>query len=113
MTPGENLLASIKLKSVFYDRHERRAYLRAVEIAKHIVDDPSLIRMGEAFLERHMRFDPHQARYYSLWKRALTLPPEDISRALLEDSDLGAELRGSAPVFVVLGDPAGAGRIVQ
>lgn len=102
LSPGDRLLASMTLKSAFHDRHERRAYERSIEIARRIVNEPAIIQNADAFLERHMRYDAHQARYYVLWRSVLGLPAEAIARALLEDSDRGAELRGSAPVFVVI-----------
>jgi hypothetical protein len=67
------------------------------------VDNPDLIARARLFLERHVRPDPHQRVAYETWCHLLKQSPEVIARALLEDSDTGAELRGSAPVFVVLG----------
>jgi hypothetical protein len=102
MELAEALVASVPLKTDFYDRHERRAYLRAVEIAKRIVEDPKIIANAAAYLERHVRPDPHQRGVYDTWKVLLTREPGFIARSMLEDSDQGAELRNSAPVFVVL-----------
>ncbi len=102
MTTSEQFVLSLPLKRVFYDRHEQRAYARAVEIAKRLVANPSLLSNGEQFLERHVRTDPHQRRYYLLWKPILALPAEDVAKSLLADTDQGAELRGSAPVFVIV-----------
>lgn len=90
-------------KVSFRDAHERRGYLRAMEIAKRIVDDPAIVQNGKAYLERHVRPDPHQERYYRLWRSIISLAPEEIAAVLLEDSDRGGEVRNSAPVFVVLG----------
>lgn len=104
MTAGEQLLASVPLKSVFHDRHERREYNRAVEVARRIVDHPSLVNNGKQFLEKHVRPDPHQAAIYTLWTEIIALPPAQIARALLDDSNRGSELRASAPVFVVLNE---------
>lgn len=102
MTKGERLLASLPLKREFYDRHEKRSYLAAREIARRIVDDPDLLLAGREFIERFMRPDPHQELYYRLWDELLRLPPTEIARRLLEDSDQGALLRDTYPVFVVL-----------
>ncbi|MDO8377423.1 MAG: hypothetical protein Q7T09_00400 [Phenylobacterium sp.] len=102
MTRGEQFVESLRLKHDFYDRHERRSYLRMVEVAKRIVDQPSLLRAGDAFLERFARSDPQQATAYATWKRTLTLSAEEVARQLLEDSDRGANLRDTAPVFVVV-----------
>jgi hypothetical protein len=103
MSAGESLVTSLPLKTEFYDRHERRAYLRAVEMAKRIIDNPEVIEHARLFLDRHVRHDPHQHAAFETWRELLDRPPETIARALLEDSDNGAELRGSAPVFFVLG----------
>jgi hypothetical protein len=40
---GDRLIAEAKLKQRFRDAHERRAYARAVETAKRLVNDPGLI----------------------------------------------------------------------
>ena len=101
MTEGEQFIRGLALKSVFHDRHEQRAYGRALEIAIRLIDEPSLLVKGSEFLEQHVKPDPHQARYYRLWVAVLKDSPSEIARRLLEDSEVGAELRGSAPVFFV------------
>jgi hypothetical protein len=103
MSLGEALVASVALKTEFYDRHERRAYLRAIEVAKRIVDDPRAIANAKQFLERHVRPDARQRQSYETWMELLELEPAAIARAMLENSTHGAELRSSAPVFVVVG----------
>jgi hypothetical protein len=103
MSAGESLVISLPLKTEFYDRHERRAYLRAIETAKRIVDSPEVIAHARVFVDRHFRTDPHQRVAFETWRKLLERPPEAIACALLEDSDAGAELRGSAPVFFVIG----------
>jgi len=102
MTRGQRLIGSLRIKDRFYDAHERRSYLRTVEVAKRIVDDPSLIEEGRDYLERFVRDDPHQRGGYELWTETLQLPPEEIARRLLSDTENGAELRNTAPVFVVI-----------
>jgi len=54
-----------------------------------------------------MRPDPTQARYYALWMDMITRDPKEIVRELLADTDHGALLRETKPVFYVL---AGAER---
>ena len=105
MTRGQRLVASLPLKRSFYDAHERRAYLRMVEVARRIVDDESLVQRGRAHLERFARNDARQAHAYRAWSSLLLRPPEDIARALLADDDRGATLRDTAPVFVVISAP--------
>ena len=102
MTPGQHLVRSLPLKRSFYDAHERRAYLRMVEVAACIVDDPGAIERGRAHLERFGGHDPRQADAYSIWSKLLGAPPEGIARALLADDERGATLRDTAPVFVVI-----------
>lgn len=102
MSKGESFVAALPLKARFHDAHERRAYLRAMEIAKRIIDDPNLIAVGARYLDQFMRDDPHQAEACRIWRGVLAQPPEQIARALLEDSVSGAELRNTAPVFVTL-----------
>jgi hypothetical protein len=108
MTKGERFLASLPLKTNFYDRYEKRSYLAAREVARRILNEPSLLEAGREYLERFMRSDPHQALHYELWNRLLRLPPEEIVWRLLEDSERGALLRDTYPVFVVLPQEARA-----
>ena len=96
MTRGERLVRGLHLKQQFYDAHERRAYVRSVEVATRIVNDPSLIARGREFLDRFVRPDRRQARNYLVWDALLNRPPEEIARKLLEDSESGASLRDSA-----------------
>jgi hypothetical protein len=100
MTSGERFVRSLPLKTTFYDSHERRAYLRMVEVAKRIVDDKALVDRGRAFLERFVRNDPHQTDAYRVWRELLRAPPRTIARELLADSGSGASLRDTAPVFI-------------
>ena len=106
MTTSDFPRAASQLKSVFHDRHEARAYRKAMAIAQRLVRDPSLVSNAKTFLEKFMSGDPHQKRYYDLWTKTLELTADEIASALLEDSDLGAELRASAPVFIVVSDAA-------
>ena len=102
MTRGQHLIGSLRLKERFHDAHDRRSYLRMVEIAKRIVDDPSLVQRGREYLDRFIRNDPHQQSNCRLWDETLRLPSEEIARQLLSDTPRGAELRESAPVFTVI-----------
>ncbi len=102
MTAGERLIQSIALKARFYDAHERRAYGRAVEVARRIVDDPTLLERGRAFLETFVGADPRQAEAYRLWIDTLALGADGVARLLLADDELGAYLRGTAPVFTTI-----------
>ena len=107
MTAGERLIASFPLKERFYDAHERRAYLRILEVARRIVDDPSLLQLGQAFLDQFVRDDPRQRQNYDLWVAALRLGPEQVARGLIADDERGARLRESAPVFSPISEEQG------
>ncbi len=102
MTPGQRLVRSLPLKRSFYDAHERRAYLRMMEVAACIVDDGGAIERGRAHLERFARSDSRQADAYGAWIELLRSPPKDIARVMLADDERGATLRDTAPVFVVI-----------
>ncbi|HWF01794.1 MAG TPA: hypothetical protein VG248_18490 [Caulobacteraceae bacterium] len=102
MTPGQRLIRSLPLKRSFYDAHERRSYLRMMEVGACIIDDDGAIERGRAHLERFARRDSRQADAYRVWTELLRSPPEEIARALLADDDHGATLRDTAPVFVVI-----------
>ena len=102
MTRGERLVRSWPLKESFYDAHARRAYAVMVEVASRIIDEPALIDEGRAFLERFSRDDPRQQDAYRAWAELLGQSAEQIARELLRDDERGAQLRDSAPVFVVI-----------
>lgn len=102
MTTGDQFVRSLPAKRAFYDRSEKRKYLLAREVARLIVDDPSLLRAGADHLQRFIRDDPHQKSYYLLWSRVLQQPPTEIARFLLADSEEGSALRDSCPVFLIV-----------
>lgn len=83
----------------FHDRHEWIDFLKAQEIARRIVADPSVIDDARRFMRRHMRPDPHQRAYVEMWDTLLARPPEEIASALVEDSPRGRLLRETRPVF--------------
>jgi hypothetical protein len=111
MIRRQDLLDRAALKVRFHDPHDRRAYARAVEIAARILDDPSLLERGRAYLERFMRADPRQRRAYELWLKVLTLGAERVALALVADDEEGAYLRSTAPVFTTI-EPDVALRLV-
>jgi hypothetical protein len=61
------MFSKVSLKRDFRDAHDRRAYRRAVEIARRILNDPTLVQKGRAYLEGFVRGDPHQRRAYDTW----------------------------------------------
>ena len=87
------------MKMVFYDRNERRRYLKACEAARRICLDPGLVEEARRFLERAMAPDPHQRVYTAMWRELLDRPAREIAAALIEDSDRGQLLRDTSPVF--------------
>jgi hypothetical protein len=87
------------MKTRFHDRHDRVDYLKACEVARRIVADPSLIVEARDYVETWMLTDPHQRTYALMWHAVLQLPPAKIAAALIEDSAYGQALRETRPVF--------------
>ncbi|MCK5910851.1 MAG: hypothetical protein KAG62_12970 [Caulobacter sp.] len=92
-------------KTRFHDAHDRRAYARAVEIAARVLENPSLLSQGRAYLDRFVRVDPRQARAYGLWLDVLAGGAEQVALALIADDERGEYLRGTAPVFTIIARP--------
>jgi len=107
MRESEAFIRSLPLKRRFHDRNERRRYEIALVTAAKLIDDPATLKNGAEYMERHMSADSAQARYYALWKELISRDPKEIVRELLADTDRGALLRETSPVFYVL---AGAER---
>jgi hypothetical protein len=55
----------------FHDRHEWIDYLKAREVARRIVADPSMIEDARAFVAWRMEPDPHQRDYAVMWRARL------------------------------------------
>lgn len=83
----------------FHDRHEWVDYLKASEMARRILADPSTIEDARQFVARRMAPDPHQSEYASMWRELLSRSPAEIAAALTEDSPRGRLLRETRPVF--------------
>src|SRR5258708_3857316 len=83
----------------FHDRHEWIDYLKACELARRIVADPSMISDAQRFVTRRMAPDPHQRDYALMWDELLSRTPVEIAAALTEDSARGRLLRETRPVF--------------
>ena len=107
MRESETFIRSLPLKQRFHDRNERRRYEIALVTAAKLIDDPAIRQNGLDYMERHMRADAAQARYYSLWKDLISRDPKELVREFLSDTERGALLRETSPVFYVL---AGAER---
>src|ERR1700685_765696 len=83
----------------FHDRHEWIDYLKACEMARRLVADPSMIADARNFVATRMLPDPHQRDYALMWQNLLSTPPAEIAAALTDDSPRGQLLRETAPVF--------------
>ena len=83
----------------FHDRHEWIDFLKACEMARRLVADPSMVADAQRFVVERMLADPHQRRYALMWQDLLSRPPVEIAAALTEDSPHGRLLRETAPVF--------------
>ena len=102
MRESEAFIRSLPLKRRFHDRNELRRYEIALVAAAKLIDDPAIRQNGLDYMERHMSADPTQVRYYALWKDLILRDPKEIVRELLADTDRGALLRETRPVFYVL-----------
>jgi hypothetical protein len=87
------------MKTHLHDRHDRIDYLKACEVARRIVCDPSLIAEARDFVETWMLTDPHQRAHALAWRAVLQLPPAEIAAVLVEDTARGQALRETRPVF--------------
>ena len=83
----------------FHDRHEWIDFLKASEVARRILADPSMIADAERFVAWRMAPDPHQRDYALMWRDLLARSPAEIAAALTEDSPRGRLLRETRPVF--------------
>jgi hypothetical protein len=83
----------------FHDRHEWIDFLKACEVARRLVADPSMIVDAQRFVAKRMLPDPHQCDYALMWQELLSRPPAEIAAALTEDSPRGRLLRETSPVF--------------
>ena len=83
----------------FHDRHEWIDFLKASEVARRLLADPSMIADARQFVGRRMTPDPHQRDYAVMWEALLSRPPAEIAAALTEDSPHGRLLRETRPVF--------------
>lgn len=81
------------------DRHEWIDYLKAQEVARRIVAEPSMIDDARAFMDKFMRPDPHQRDYVVMWDDLLSKSPAEVAAALTEDSPRERLLRETSPVF--------------
>ena len=83
----------------FHDRHEWIDFLKASEVARRILADPSAIAEARKFVAKRMEPDPHQREYATMWSELLSRSPAEIAAALTEDSLRGCLLRETRPVF--------------
>jgi hypothetical protein len=59
----------------FYYRHEWIVFLKATEVARRIVADPSMIDDARRFVAARMVPDPHQCQYATMWQDLLSRSP--------------------------------------
>ena len=102
MTSDETFVEDAMRPSNGWDRNKAFSFELARVVAERLMADGSLIEEGRRYLDRHMRDDPGQQRYYRLWSKLLDLGPEAIASRLLADSAEGALLRDTRPVFYVV-----------
>jgi hypothetical protein len=102
MRESEAFIRSLPLKRRFHDRNERRRYEIALVIAAKLIDDPTIRQNGLDYIDRHMGEGDARPDYRALWLELIARDPKDIARQLLADTDRGALLRDTSPVFYVL-----------
>src|SRR3984893_14524825 len=102
MRESEAFIRSLPLKRLFHDRNERRRYEIALVTAAKLIDEPDTLKNGLEYMKRHMSGDAAQADYYALWLELISHDPKEIARELLADTDRGALLRDTRPVFLGL-----------
>lgn len=102
MTEGERFVSAFARKSTFHDPNKRRSYELTRRVAARLIDDPSLVANGRAYLERLIRADPGQARDYALRVDLLGRDIRQMVSQMPEDSPRGDLLRERQPVFVVV-----------
>lgn len=89
----------------FWDRNHRFRYLVARENARRIRQEPDLLQIGLAHLERFARDDPHQAAGYQLWRALLAQGAEAVAARLEARTPEGEYARDTAPSFGALPAP--------
>jgi hypothetical protein len=77
------------MRSVFHDRHDRLAYLKACAVARRLRAEPSLVAAGRTHLERFIAPNPHAQAALAAWRTLLEGPASSIADALEEDSARG------------------------
>lgn len=87
------------MKTAFRDRHDRVDYLKAREVARRILADPSLLESGRAFVERFVLPDEHARPHGERWLALLDEGAERVAALLVEDSPEGQLARETRPVF--------------
>ena len=83
----------------FHSRNQRFSYLVARENARRILDDPAVLKAGQAHLDRFSRPDPHQRDGCAIWRRLLGDGQQAVAAALMDRSAWGDWVRETAPSF--------------
>ena len=80
----------------FHDRRHRFSYLIAVEHARRIRLDPSLLEAARDHMERRL---PYHRAGEDMWRKLLDAGVEAVVAALLDQSPAGDYARETAPAF--------------
>jgi hypothetical protein len=86
----------------FYDRHHAFEFLVGCEVARRLLEDPSLIAMARIKLEEHLGGIPNHRDAYNLWSKLIELPVEEVARKLSQNDDEGDYIRQTMPSFIAL-----------
>lgn len=102
------------MKTRFHDRAQWIDYLKAVEMARRLEEDPHVIDTAWDYVRRHMRHDPSQRRYYVFWVNTLNGKSRfQIAALLIEDSEEGQFARDGRPPFGKPLTPAETERLMR
>ena len=83
----------------FHDRHEWIDYLKACEVARRLVADPSMIADAQKFVAARMLPDPHQRDYALMWHALLAKPPHGDRRCADRGQPARPVAAGNRAVF--------------
>ena|ERR1039458_3894419 len=90
------------MTSRFYDRNHAFQYLVGREIARRLVDDPSLIETAKLSLKKHAGSDPQNNHSYRVWSKLLQNSVDEIAKQLSQNDAHGDLVRQTRPPFIAL-----------
>jgi hypothetical protein len=86
----------------FHDRHHAFEFLVGCEVARRLLEDPSLIAVARLKLEDQLGDVPSHRDAYNLWSKLLELPVDEVARRLCLNDEEGDYIRQTSPSFIAL-----------